>query len=483
MAPPLIAEMPVETRQEAIQKVFALIEREEARMVDIRFVDFLGQQQHFSVPADQFEPEHFDEGVGFDGSSIRGWKSIHESDMLVIPDPTTAFVDPFYQHKTVVLIGEIHEPGTLEPFQRCPRGIARRSEQYLKQSGIADVAYFGPEAEFFVFDHASFDEGPNHAFYKIDSEEGAWNRGRHDSLGYKPTTKGGYFPVPPTDSLQNLRAEMVLHMEAIGIPVECQHHEVASGGQCEIDFRFQPLLRCADTLMNYKYIVKNTAWKYGKTVTFMPKPIFGDNGSGMHTHISLWKADQPLFYGNKYAGLSEEALWFIGGILYHAPALIAFTNPTTNSFRRLVPGFEAPVNLVYSARNRSAAIRIPVYSDSPKAKRIEARFPDPSCNPYLAFSALLLAGLDGIRKQIDPGQPVDKDIYHLSAEELAALPQAPKSLEEALEALEKDHEFLLEGGVFTEDVIQAWIQYKYDNEVQQLRMRPHPYEFSLYFDV
>ncbi len=289
--------------------------------------------------------------------------------------------------------------------------------------------------------------------------------------------------MPPTDSLQNLRAEMALLMEAIGIPVECQHHEVASGGQCEIDFRFQPLLKCADFLMNYKYIVKNTAWKYGKTVTFMPKPIFGDNGSGMHTHISLWKDEQPLFFGDRYAGLSQEALWFIGGILHHAPAVIAFTNPTTNSFRRLVPGFEAPVNLVYSARNRSAAIRIPVYSDSPKAKRIEARFPDPSCNPYLAFSALLLAGLDGIRNQIDPGQPVDRDIYHLSPEEQAALPQAPKSLEEALEALEKDHEFLLQGGVFTEDVIEAWIQYKYDNEVQQLRMRPHPYEFSLYFDV
>ncbi len=483
MTPPLIMDMPVELRREAIRQVFELIEQNGAQMVDIRFVDFLGQQQHFSIPVAHFKPEIFDEGVGFDGSSIRGWKSIHESDMLVLPDPTTAFVDPFFAHKTVVVLGEIHEPGTLEPFPRCPRGIARRAERYLKQTGIADVAYFGPEAEFFVFDHASFDEGPNHAFYKLDSDEGFWNRGRHDSLGYKPTTKGGYFPVPPTDSLQNLRAEMVLHMLSIGIEVEAQHHEVASGGQCEIDIRYQPLLRCADALLNYKYIVKNTAWKYGKTVTFMPKPIFGDNGSGMHVHISLWKEGQPLFFGDGYAGLSQLALWFIGGILHHAPAVIAFTNPTTNSFRRLVPGFEAPVNLVYSARNRSAAVRIPVYSDSPKAKRIEARFPDPSCNPYLAFSALLLAGLDGIRNRIDPGEPVDKDIYHLDPAELAALPQAPKSLEEALDALERDHEFLLVGEVFSEDTIAAWIKYKYDNEVQQLRMRPHPHEFMLYFDV
>ncbi len=347
---------------------------------------------------------------------------------------------------------------------------------------MATAAVFGPEAEFFVFDHVSFDEGPNQAFYKVDSDEGFWNRGRADSLGYKPTTKGGYFPCPPTDSLQNLRAEMSLHLASIGIEVEAQHHEVSSGGQCEIDFRFKPLIECADSLINYKYIIRNTAWKHGKTVTFMPKPIFGDNGSGMHVHISLWNGDKPLFAGGEYAGLSQEALWFIGGILKHAPAVIAFTNPTTNSFRRLVPGFEAPVNLVFSARNRSAAVRIPMYSDSPKSKRIEARFPDPTCNPYLAFSALLMAGLDGVRNQIEPGHPIDQDIYELSDEEKGDMAFAPESLEEALEALAADHDFLLEGDVFDKDLIDAWIKYKYDNEVQAMRMRPHPHEFNLYFD-
>ncbi|MEW6281324.1 MAG: type I glutamate--ammonia ligase, partial [Candidatus Eremiobacterota bacterium] len=477
MTPPTATDAPADARKRAVKEASELVKRSGAQMIDIRFMDFLGQQQHFSIPASKFEPDIFEEGLGFDGSSIRGWKSIHESDMLVLPDPATAFVDPFFQHPTVVMLGDIHEPN-MDPFRRCPRGIAKRAELYLKKSGIADVCYMGPEAEFFVFDHASYDEGPNQAFYKVDSDEGGWNRGKSDSLGYKPTTKGGYFPCPPTDSLQNLRAEMVLHMEKIGIEIEAQHHEVASGGQCEIDFKFCPLVKCADTLSNYKYIVKNTAWKYGKTVTFMPKPIFGDNGSGMHVHISLWKGKDTLMFGKKYAGLSQEALWFIGGILHHAPAVIAFTNPTTNSFRRLVPGFEAPVNLVYSARNRSAAIRIPMYSESPKAKRIEARFPDPSCNPYLAFPALLMAGLDGIKKKMDPGKGIDQDIYHLTHDELVKLPQAPKSLEEALDALERDHKFLLEGDVFSEDVIQAWIAYKYENEVQQIRMRPHPFEFS-----
>lgn len=483
MTPPLVADTPTDVRKRSLARVMQLLEDSRAEMIDIRFCDFLGQQQHFSIPRAAFGPHVFDEGVGFDGSSIRGWKSIHESDMLVLPDPETAFLDPFFQHPTVVLVGEIHEPGTLEPFRRCPRGVARRAEAFVRASGIADTAVFGPEAEFFVFDHVSYDEGPNHSFYKVDSHEGFWNRGRSDSLGYKPTTKGGYFPCPPTDSLQDLRAEMVRHMTAVGMHIEAQHHEVASGGQCEIDFRFLPLLKSADTLITYKYLVRNTAWKQGKTVTFMPKPIFGDNGSGMHVHISLWKEDSPLFAGGGYAGLSQEALWFIGGILRHAPALIAFTNPTTNSFRRLVPGFEAPVNLVYSARNRSAAVRIPMYSDSPKARRIEVRFPDPTCNPYFAFSALVMAGLDGIRNQVDPGRSMDIDLYELSEREREALPQAPKALDAALQALEEDHAFLLEGDVFTEDLVEAWIRYKYDNEVQALRMRPHPHEFNLYFDA
>ncbi len=482
MTPPLLTEMPDKVRHKALQDFEALIQQYDIKMIDIRFIDLLGVQQHFSIPASQFDMDVFTEGVGFDGSSIRGWKSIHESDMLVLPDPTTVFIDPFFEHPTAVLIGEIHEPGTMESFPRCPRGVARRAATYVRKTQIADTVVFGPEAEFFVFDHVSFDETPNQAFYKVDSHEGFWNRGRADSLGYKPTTKGGYFPCPPTDSLQNLRAEMALHLASIGIAVEAQHHEVASGGQCEIDFKYCPLVKCADSLINYKYIVRNTAWKYNKTVTFMPKPIFGDNGSGMHVHISMWKDDSPLFAGDGYAGLSQQALWAIGGILKHAPSLIAFTNPTTNSFRRLVPGFEAPVNLVYSARNRSAAIRIPVYSDNPKTKRIEARFPDPSCNPYLAFSALTMAALDGIKNKIDPGSPVDKDIYELPESQRQTLKCAPKSLEEALIALEKDHAYLCEGGVFCEDLIEAWIKYKYDNEVQQMRMRPHPYEFNLYFD-
>jgi glutamine synthetase len=376
-------------------------------------------------------------------------------------------------------------PVTKEKYERCPRYIAQKAEAYLKSTGIADTAYFGPEAEFFIFDDVRFDQNAHEGYYYIDSIEGQWNSGRDEkpNLGYKPRYKEGYFPVPPTDSLNDIRNEMVLIMEQCGLQVEAQHHEVATGGQCEIDFRFAPLVRCADNLLIFKYIVKNVARRHGKTATFMPKPLFGDNGSGMHCHQSLWKNGQPLFYGNGYANLSELALYYIGGILKHAPALCAFTNPTTNSYKRLVPGFEAPVNLAYSQRNRSAAIRIPVYSSSPKAKRIEVRFPDGSCNPYLAFSAMLMAGIDGIINKIDPGEPLDKDIYSLPPEELKNIPSTPGSLEEALKALEKDHEFLLRGDVFTEDVIEAWIKYKWEKEVNPMRMRPHPYEFMLYFDV
>ncbi|MFN3135994.1 MAG: type I glutamate--ammonia ligase, partial [Candidatus Kryptonium sp.] len=429
--------------------------------------------------------ESFEEGFGFDGSSIRGWKSINESDMLVIPDPTTAFIDPFIEVPTISLICDVYDPITKEKYERCPRYIAQKAEAYLKSTGIADTVYFGPEAEFFIFDDVRFDQNAHEGYYYIDSIEGQWNSGRDEkpNLAYKPRYKEGYFPVPPTDSLNDIRNEMVLIMEQCGLEVEAQHHEVATGGQCEIDFRFAPLVKCADNLLIFKYIVKNVARRHGKTATFMPKPLFGDNGSGMHCHQSLWKNGQPLFYGNGYANLSEIALYYIGGILKHAPALCAFTNPTTNSYKRLVPGFEAPVNLAYSQRNRSAAIRIPTYSSSPKSKRIEVRFPDGSCNPYLAFSAMLMAGIDGIINKIDPGEPLDKDIYALPPEELKNIPSTPGSLEEALKALEKDHDFLLRGDVFTEDVIEAWIKYKWEKEVNPVRMRPHPYEFVLYFDV
>ena len=472
-------------KNEAIENVFRMIKENKIKMVDLKFMDFPGQWQHFSVPVHELTEKSFEEGFGFDGSSIRGWKSINESDMLVIPDPTTAFIDPFIEVPTISLICDVYDPLTKEKYERCPRYIAQKAEAYLKSTGIADTVYFGPEAEFFIFDDARFDQNAHEGYYYIDSIEGQWNSGRDEkpNLAYKPRYKEGYFPVPPTDSLNDIRNEMVLIMEQCGLEVEAQHHEVATGGQCEIDFRFAPLVKCADNLLIFKYIVKNVARRHGKTATFMPKPLFGDNGSGMHCHQSLWKNGQPLFYGNGYANLCEIALYYIGGILKHAPALCAFTNPTTNSYKRLVPGFEAPVNLAYSQRNRSAAIRIPTYSSSPKAKRIEVRFPDGSCNPYLAFAAMLMAGIDGIINKIDPGEPLDKDIYALPPEELKNVPSTPGSLEEALRALEKDHDFLLRGDVFTEDVIEAWIKYKWEKEVNQLRMRPHPYEFVLYFDV
>ncbi len=467
-----------------IDSVISFIKSNNIKFVDLKFMDFPGQWQHFTIPISQFQADSFETGFGFDGSSIRGWKAINESDMLIIPDPTTMFVDPFIKAPTISLICDVYEPITKEKYGRCPRNIAQKAEAYLKSTGIADTAYFGPEAEFFVFDDVRFDSGPNYAFYQVDSNEGKWNSGREENpnLGYKPRFKEGYFPVPPTDQLVDLRNEMVLNLESLGIEVEAQHHEVASGGQCEIDMKFRPLLKAADQLLMFKYVVKNTAIKNGKTVTYMPKPIFGDNGSGMHVHTSLWLKGKPLFAGGGYAGLSDMALYFIGGLLKHAPSLLAITNPTTNSYKRLVPGFEAPVNLAYSSNNRSASIRIP-YGNSPKAKRIEFRCPDPSANPYLAFAAILLAGLDGIQNRIDPGEPLDKDIYDLSPEELKDVPSTPESLGHALKALQDDHEYLLKGNVFTEDVINTWINYKINKELKPAALRPTPFEFEQYFDV
>ncbi len=456
-----------------------------AVMVDLKFMDFPGMWQHFSVPIAELTEDAFEDGFGFDGSSIRGWQPINASDMLVIPDPETALMDPFTEYPTLSLICNISDPMTKERYSRDPRNIAQKAETYLKSSGVADVAYFGPEAEFFVFDDIRYDTAAQHSFFYLDSIEGIWNSGREENpnLGYKPRHKEGYFPVSPSDSMQDLRTEMALVMQSCGIVVEAQHHEVATAGQAEIDMKYAPLVAQADNLMLFKYIIKNVAKNHGRTVTFMPKPIFGDNGSGMHVHISLWKGDEPLFAGDRYGGLSETALYFIGGILRHAQALCAFTNPTTNSYKRLVPGFEAPVNLAYSSRNRSAAIRIPMYSASPKAKRVEVRFPDPSCNGYMAFAALLMAGLDGIENRIDPGEPLDKDIYALTPEELQDVPSTPGSLEAALKALEEDHEFLFKGDVFTRDVVDKWIEYKIEAEVDAMRLRPHPYEFALYYDI
>lgn len=465
--------------------VIKMAQENKAVMVDLKFLDFPGIWQHFSVPISELTEAVFEEGLGFDGSSIRGWQAIHTSDMLVIPDPSTAVMDPFSKVPNLSMICNIVDPYTKEFYTRDPRYIAQKAEAYLKSSGIGDVAYFGPEAEFFILDNVRFDQNAHSGFYFIDSVEGIWNSGRDENpnLGYKPRHKEGYFPVPPTDSLVDIRQEMVMEMQKCGIYVEKEHHEVATSGQAEIDIRFDSLVRMADSLMMFKYIVKNVARRHGKTVTFMPKPIFGDNGSGMHTHQSIWKGGKPLFAGNGYAGLSDTALYYIGGILKHAKSLAAITNPTTNSYKRLTPGFEAPVNLAYSARNRSASIRIPTYSTSPKAKRCEVRFPDPSCNPYLAFAAMLMAGLDGIENKIHPGEPLDKDIYELGPEELAGVPTMPGSLEEALNHLEEDHEYLLKGNVFTEDAIETWINYKRTREVDALRLRPHPYEFFLYFDI
>jgi len=471
--------------EKTAKDVLEFIAREQVEVVDLRFMDFPGLWQHFSVPAHALDEETFEKGLGFDGSSIRGWQAINESDMLVKPVPDTAFVDPFTTHKTLVLICNICDPITGEDYTRDPRNIARKAEAYLRRSGVADVAFFGPEAEFFIFDDVRCDQNEHEGYYHLDSIEGRWNTGRveNPNLGYKIRYKEGYFPCPPLDKLQDIRSEMMLTLEAIGVKTGKQHHEVATAGQGEIEIAFSPLVEMADKVLKYKYVLKNVAVRHGKTVTFMPKPLFGDNGSGMHTHVSLWKGGRNLFAGTGYAGLSDTALYAIGGLLKHAPALLAFTNPTTNSYKRLVPGFEAPVNLAYSQRNRSAACRIPMYSTSPKSKRVEFRCPDPSCNPYLAFSAMLMAILDGIENKIHPGDPLDKDIYDLPPEELSRVPKAPGSLREALANLEKDHAFLLRGDVFTEDVIETWISYKLKNEVSALELRPHPYEFVLYFDI
>jgi len=466
------------------KQFFDFMKKNESEMMDLKFVDLLGSWQHCSFPIDALSEDIFTDGLGFDGSSIRGWQGIHVSDMLVVPDPNTAVLDPFFARPTVSVIADVVDPVEKKAYSRDPRYVARKAEKFLKDTGIADTAYIGPEPEFFIFDEVRYEQTQNTGMYKIDSVEGAWNTGRFEepNLGYKPSFKGGYFPVSPTDTYHDLRGEMVYEMRKVGIIVEAHHHEVATAGQSEIDMRFQSLLKMADQMMWYKYICKNVAKRNGKTVTFMPKPIFEDNGSGMHTHFSLWKGNKPLFAGKGYAGLSEMALHAIGGILKHAPAILAFAAPTTNSYRRLVPGFEAPVNLCLSARNRSASCRIPMYSQNPKAKRVEFRCPDPSCNPYLTFAAILMAGIDGIKNNIDPGEPLDRDIYEMSREELANTRKTPGSLEEAIKALEADHDFLLVGDVFTQDLIDAWVSWKKDKELDPVRLRPIPYEFHLYYD-
>lgn len=456
------------------------------KMVDLRFTDLPGIWQHLTLPVGELTAELFSDGHGFDGSSIRGFREIHESDMLLFPDPSTAFVDPFFEVPTLVLTCDVHDPMTRQPYSRDPRRIARNAEAYLRQTGLADVSYWGPEAEFFIFSDARYGGSTNTAYYSVDSAEGWWQSGEdlRPNLGGQIAPKRGYFPVPPTDTLQDVRSRMVLALEAAGVQIEVHHHEVATAGQAEIDMRFDSLLRMADKTMIYKYMVKNVARKSGLTATFMPKPLFGDNGSGMHVHQSLWKGGRNLFYDDAgYAQLSDIGRYYIGGLLKHAPALLGLVAPTTNSYRRLVPGFEAPVMLAYSQRNRSASCRIPLYSKSPATKRVEFRPPDASCNPYLCYAALLMAGLDGIQSRIDPGEPMDKDLYDLPAEEAKTIEQVPGSLGEVLECLEKDHEFLLRGDVFTEDVLDAWIHYKRENEVDPVRLRPHPYEFTLYYDV
>lgn len=467
------------------QEFLNYVKENNIQIIDLKFIDTPGIWQHLSLYQDQIDETAFTDGVPFDGSSIRGWKAINESDMTMVLDPGTAWIDPFMAEPTLSVICSIKEPRTGEPYNRDPRTIAQKAVDYLITTGIGDTAFFGPEAEFFIFDDVRFDQNQHSGYYYVDSVEGRWNSGREEpggNLGYKPRYKEGYFPVAPTDTSQDMRTEMLLTMAKCGVPIEKHHHEVASGGQCELGFRFGTLIKAADDLMTYKYVIKNVAKKYGKTVTFMPKPIFNDNGSGMHTHQSIWKDGQPLFWGDGYANLSQMALHYIGGLLKHAPALLALTNPSTNSYKRLVPGFEAPVNLAYSQGNRSASIRIPLTGSNPKAKRLEFRCPDATANPYLAFAAMLCAGLDGIKNQIDPGASLDVDIYDLSPEELSKVPSTPGSLELALEALEKDHAFLTEPGVFTEDFINTWISYKLDNEVNPMRLRPHPYEFGLYYD-
>ncbi|MBF2058438.1 MAG: type I glutamate--ammonia ligase [Cyanobacterium sp. T60_A2020_053] len=469
------------------QDVLQMIKDNGIKMIDLKFIDLPGTWQHCTFYYNQIDENSFIEGVPFDGSSIRGWKAINDSDMAMVPEPNTAWIDPFYAEPTLSMICSIKEPRTGEWYSRCPRSIAQKALDYLDSCNIGDTAYFGPEAEFFVFDDVRFDQQENKSYYYVDSVEGRWNTGREEeggNLGYKPGYKQGYFPVAPTDTMQDMRTEMLLTMAECGVPIEKHHHEVATGGQNELGFRFATLIKAADYLMTYKYVIKNVAKKYGKTATFMPKPLFNDNGSGMHTHQSIWKDGKPLFYEKGgYADLSPMALHYIGGILKHAPALLAFTNPTTNSYKRLVPGFEAPVNLAYSQGNRSASIRIPLSGDNPKAKRMEFRCPDATSNPYLAFAAMLCAGIDGIKNEIDPGQPLDVDIYDLSPQELSKIPSTPASLEGALAALEKDSKFLTDTGVFSQEFIENWIQYKLDNEVNPMRLRPHPYEFALYYDV
>ncbi len=466
--------------------VLDLVREKEAKVVDVRFTDLIGQQQHFSIPATALDEEKFAEGLAFDGSSIRGFKAINESDMILIPDPSTAFIDPFFDVTTLVITCDIEDPITRERYDRDPRGVAKKAEAYLQTTGIADTAFFGPEAEFYIFNDVRYDQTSHSGYYYVDSDEGIWNSGRDEkpNLGFKIPYKRGYYPVPPSDSLQDLRTEMMLNLIESGIEVEMQHHEVGTGGQAEIDFRFGTLLETADNLQKFKYIIKNTAIQNGYTATFMPKPLFMDNGSGMHCHQSLWKDGKPLFYDeNGYGQLSELAVYYIGGLLKHAPALLAFCAPTTNSYRRLVPGYEAPINLIYSARNRSACVRIPMVSKSPKAKRVEFRAPDPAANPYLAFSALMMAGLDGIMNKILPPAPVDKDLYEMDPEEKKDIAQTPGTLEESLKALAADHEFLLKGGVFTKDLIETYIDYKLNQEFKQVALRPHPYEFFLYYDI
>jgi glutamine synthetase len=466
------------------QQVLDFAKKNGVQQVDVRFADIPGLSHHITYPISELFEESFEAGFGIDGSSIRGWAAINESDMLLVPDPATAFLDPFGSIPTLVMNGTVVDPITKQHYERDPRWIAIKAENYLTTTGLADTIYFGAEAEFFVFDSIRFDQNMHSAFYFIDSDEGRWNSAREGTnLGYRPRVKEGYFPVPPTDHFQDLRAEMVQVMQQCGLHIECHHHEVATSGQCEIDQRFNTLVKSADNMMLYKYVVRNVANRRGKTVTFMPKPIFGDNGSGMHCHQSLWKEGKPLFAGELYAGLSQTALWYIGGLLRHARALSAIIAPTTNSYKRLVPGYEAPVNLAYSRRNRSAAVRIPMYSSSPKAKRVEFRPPDPSANPYLAFSAMLMAGLDGILNKVDPGESLDKDIYDLSPEELSAVPSMPASLDEALDCLESDFEFLLKGDVFTAELIETFIAYKRKHEADAVRLRPHPYEFQLYYDI
>jgi glutamine synthetase len=468
-------------------EVLRFIKDEGVKFIDVRFCDLPGVMQHFNVPAETVDEDFFVNGQMFDGSSIRGFQAIHESDMKLIPDPATAYLDPFRAEKTLALNFSIVDHFTDEPYSRDPRNIAAKAEAYLRGSGVADTAYFGPEAEFYVFDDVRFETKQNAGYYYIDSIEGAWNTGRVEeggNRGYKTRYKGGYFPVPPVDHYADLRDQMTLALNRAGIEVERAHHEVGTAGQAEINYRFDTLLHAGDKLMLFKYIIKNVAWAAGKTATFMPKPLFGDNGSGMHCHQSLWKDGSPLFYDELgYAGLSDTARYYIGGLLRHAPSLLAFTNPTMNSYHRLVPGFEAPVNLVYSQRNRSACIRIPITGANPKAKRIEFRVPDPSSNPYLAFSAMLMAGLDGIRNKIEPDQPIDKDLYELPPDEHAEIAQVPSSLPAVLDALEEDHAYLLEGGVFTQDLVETWIDWKRTNEVDPIRLRPHPHEFELYFDI